>query len=70
MALSKAILSAVQGVSPIVCRSEQFVGRGKGLAVLSQAHQERLLFFPPTPCTDGTGGVRYPYFIDIRVKNL
>lgn len=68
MALSKAILSAVQGVSPIVCReAEQFVGRGKGLAVreLSQAHQERLLFFLRRLAQTVREVSGTPYFIDI-----
>lgn len=48
MALSKAVLSVVQGVSPVVCReAEQFTGRGREISVreMSQEQRERLLFF-------------------------
>ena len=48
MAVSKAVLSVVQGVSPVVCReAEQFAGRGKSLTVqeTTETEQGRLLFF-------------------------
>ncbi|MBC8533649.1 Rqc2 family fibronectin-binding protein [Yeguia hominis] len=48
MAVSKAVLSVVQGVSPVVCReAEQFAGRGKSLTAqeMTETEQGRLLFF-------------------------
>ena len=48
MKLSKAILSAIQGVSPVVCRELQYItGRGAELGVheMSEAQFERLGFF-------------------------
>ena len=46
--LAKALLNALQGVSPVVCREIEFlVGRGADVAVreMSSQQRERLLFF-------------------------